>query len=59
MARDFTVRFENPFWQVTARDAEAAGVAAGRPVVVERRLSGIAVAPCEPLGYNSVWTRPR
>ena len=40
VARDFTVRFENRFWQVTARDAEAAGVAPGSPVVVERRLSG-------------------
>ena len=40
MARDFTVRFENRFWQVTARDAETAGVAPGSPVVVERRLSG-------------------
>ena len=40
VARDFTVRFENRFWQVTARDAETAGVAPGSPVVVERRLSG-------------------
>ena len=40
VARDFTVRFENRFWQVTARDAETAGVAPGSPVVVERHLSG-------------------
>ena len=40
VVHDFTVRFENRFWQVTARDAEAAGVAPGSPVVVERRLSG-------------------
>ena len=40
VARDFTVCFENRFWQVTARDAEAAGVTPGSPVVFEPRLSG-------------------
>ena len=40
VAHDFTVRFGNRFWQVTARDAEAAGIAPGSWIVVERRISG-------------------
>ena len=40
VAHDFTVRFKNRFWQVTACDAEAAGIAPGSQIVVERRLSG-------------------
>ena len=38
VANDFTVRFENRYWQVPER--EAAGVHAGSKVVVERRLDG-------------------
>ena len=40
VARDFTVRFKNRFWQLTAQDAETTGARPGSRVVVERRLSG-------------------
>ena len=39
VARDFTVRFKNRFWQLAAQDAETAGARPGSRVV-ERRLSG-------------------
>ena len=39
VARDFTVRFKNRFWQLTAQDEETTGARPGSRVV-ERRLSG-------------------
>ena len=47
VARDFTVRFENRFWQVTARDAEAAGVAPAREPTVRGVSKQPAVAEHE------------
>ncbi len=40
VARDYTVRWKNEFWQIPEAEARAAGVRPGRRVVVERRLSG-------------------
>ncbi len=38
VARDFTIRFRNRHWQIPER--EAAGIAPGDEIVVERRLDG-------------------
>lgn len=38
VARDFTIRFGNRFWQIP--EGEAAGIVPGAEVIVERRLSG-------------------
>ncbi len=38
MARDFTIRFRNRYWQVPERGAR--GLRPGAEVVVERRLDG-------------------
>ena len=40
VARDFTVRFKNRFWQLATQDVETTGARPGSRVVVERRLSG-------------------